>query len=289
MDRISNDKDISRISSTPILRTRGDLIFYRKEMRNGFNEHHSRLAPALFNVQPFVVIPNIPLGPGNEIDPGLLPAQMAANASAAARIQAEEAIERWKLLSPIFRQFEADRAAVCGYICNSVRGETLEPLESHGDYEVSVNNRNYQRLWQLVLELFTLQGTQKEKARKEPINLLINIRMDEHESLGAYYVRFQNIKKECDDFGVELYDGLICSALVDGLGNDYQFFKEQYAKLQSVDAFNIIKVKQTIYLMKKKQKKFKLIELKRQTLFVTNVAKMDISKPIVQIKSHQPR
>lgn len=237
----------NKIIDIPMISCKSDLIDYRHAMHARFGKDFPRLATALRQVRPFEPLQDIPLGTSaNQPNPGPMPELLPANATAQAREAKKYEMDVWKFAYTLYSQYTGDIIAVSGFICESVTGDALIRLRAHAEFQNVTNNNQFLRLWQIVLELYTAQGSHRERLINESIANLYKIKMYQKESLTEYYGRFQRIQDECIDLGIKLESKQVCTALVYGLPDEYQNFKEYFGINQAMNNMHITEIKQMI-------------------------------------------
>jgi len=219
--------EISSNSSDPILEFKHQFNAYKREMLVSFDMKFPNFSEVLSEVRPNETIANIALG--HEANPrpaGAEPPVPAINADADTRVANQIAFERWKRKEDIYIKHRNDVKKICGFLVNSVKGDARLRLTYHSDFEEAYNNKDYRRIWQIILELYTPDGAKKAQDHLKVFNELLNIKMTWKDTLIMYQVKFSELHKEILDLGGDIDDGLLATSYVNGLTSDYRSLKE---------------------------------------------------------------
>lgn len=237
---------MNQVNDRVVLKCKDNFIEYKRRMISEFSINFPDLASCLRNIRPNIELADLPEGPANRPDPGEIPGTPAHNAPQPVQNASDAEFKRWSIRYEQYRQFDKMRTSACGFIDLSIEGEAKDRLCSHESYQDAINDKNFRKLWKIVLELYSPQGAAKQKAIIDAKVALFSIKMGEKESIAEYFSRFKRLKDEIIELGVTVAEGQACAALVFGLNNDFETFQQSFSQLDDDVIKDITAVKEMI-------------------------------------------
>lgn len=242
--------DTSKETSTPtpILYNKDGFLDYKIAMRDKFMEKFPKLAGVINAVLPGPAVAALAAGhAANIANPGARPVAPAPVGDIAAQnLQLnihKDAVEAWKHEYDIYTKHVDSQIALCGFICGTLKGDAISKLRDHADYQAAVNDHDYRRLWQLVLGLYIPVGARRTQLINEKMANINSFSAIPRETTAQYLTRFKKLTDECTDLGIVLDQEQICTALVMGLPDEYQNFKENFHQSEELQDLEVQELK----------------------------------------------
>lgn len=226
----------------PILTSKSQFYNYRRAMLIDFDLKFPTLSGVLGDVEAHQALGALPDGhEANPVLPGAEPDVPPDGANADERATYQIRYDRWKRREDLCTKHRSEVRKVCGYIVNSVQGEARVRLTVHEEFNDVYAEKDYRRLWQIVLELFMPVGALQTEVVHRLYQSVLNIKMSKNESLSDYQGRFSQLRTELSDLGGNIEDEILSTSYVQGLSDLYVGLKQHVVTLNRVPGLQELK------------------------------------------------
>lgn len=221
-------------SSIPKIENIKQFVEYKQDMLLAFDRYFPLFSDCLSRVSATEDLQVLPAGhEANPPVPGPMPDIPAANANADARAHAIFMIDLWKRRDEAYNKFKQDSRKICAFLVSSTEGEARIRLTDHADYATAYTDKNFRKIWKIILGLFVVTGHRKAVQQQELLAKIVTIKMHPREPLIDFKKRFADLLEEARGLNMTITDAVKVSSFVTGLSSEYQSLKE-YAVTRDV-------------------------------------------------------